>query len=379
MARVIVLGGGFGGLSAATALRARLPETDEVVVVDRGARFSLGLRKSWTLVGRPTPPEAVRDRSSLAQRGIRFVEGTVTAIDPTARAVEVDGKRLDGEALIVALGAERSPERIPGLGEWGHDVYSESGVAQAARALEQFAGGVVMIGILGAPYTCPPAPYEMACLVQDRLTERGVSARIEVFTPQPMSLPVLGDAGCSVIEGRLAQRSIRFLAGHAATSVERGAVSFASGSRAFDLLLAIPPHRVPEVVRASGLTGDAAWVRVDRRTMETSFPAVYAVGDLVEIPLANGMPLPKAGVFAEAQARVAAEHVAARLRNETSPTAFDGFGYCFLEVGAGMAMKVEGEFLAEPAPSVTLSEASPAHFEAKCQFERDHLRAWFGA
>jgi sulfide:quinone oxidoreductase len=207
----------------------------------------------------------------------------------------------------------------------------------------------------------------------------GPSAQVEVFSPQPMSLPVIGRSGCDVLESRLAEAGIDFYPNHQAEAVEPGEVIFREGRGKFDLLLGVPPHRCPEVAVAAGLTDGGAWVRVDAATMETRFPGVYAIGDMVEIPLANKMMLPKAGVFAEAQANVAAAHIAAALSGGASPAVFRGEGYCYLEVGEGRVMDVRGDFLAEPAPMISLGEPSTSLMEEKRRFEQSRLDDWFGS
>jgi sulfide:quinone oxidoreductase len=378
MRRVLILGGGFGGVATAHALRRRLPPEDEIVVVERRPYFMLGLRKTWALVGRGTLEEGRRPLQALERFGIRILPGTITAIDPANRAVEVDGRRWEGDAMVVALGAELAPEAIPGFREHALNVYDPQEIPRAMEAVRAFRGGQVMIGIFGAPYKCPPAPYEMAFLLQDFFEARGVRARISVFTPQPMSLPVLGAAGCSVLEGRLAERGIDFLPNHKATAVEAGAVVFGERRRPFDLLLGIPPHRCPEVVVRSGLTDGGAWVRVHPRTLETRFAGVYAIGDITEILLPNGMPLPKAGVFAEAEGEVVAERIAAVFAGREPEASFSGEGFCYLELGRGEAMLVRGRFLVEPAPEIEITEPSPNYLEEKKRFEAERLRTWFG-
>src|SRR5262249_25707476 len=148
-------------------------------------------------------------------------------------------------------------------------------------------------------------------LVKSRLQRRGVNADVEVFSPQPMTLPILGQAACDDFEVELAAKDVTFLPNYKATAVEAGEVIFPAERRPFDLLLAVPPHQCPPVIQQRGLTAGSEWVHVNRRTMETQFAGVYAIGDVVEIQMANGKPLPKAGVFAEAMGHVAAEHIAA--------------------------------------------------------------------
>jgi sulfide:quinone oxidoreductase len=194
-----------------------------------------------------------------------------------------------------------------------------------------------------------------------------------------MSLPVIGKAGCEAIEGRLAGRMIDFKPNAKADHVEKARVVLKenAGDVPFDLLLAVPPHRVPKIVVDAGLAEAGGWVKVNARTLETSFPDVYSVGDVTGIPMANGQPVPKAGVFAEGEGEIVAERIAARLAGKEPSSTYAGEGFCFLEVGDGEAMYVRGNFLAEPAPEVELTPPSQESLEEKAQFERARLDAWF--
>lgn len=380
MHRILILGGGFGGIAAARRLRARLDPADEVILVDRRAYFMMGFRKSWGLVGEAPLEAGQRPLSALERAGIRYRQGTLTGLDPAARAAEVDGQRLEADALIVALGAELAPEIVPGLSESGaHNVYDPQAIPRAAEAVQAFKGGTVGVGVFGAPYKCPPGPFEMALLLKGLFAARGVPATVEVFSPLPLSIPILGEAGCNVMDARLAEDGIGFLPNHKATAVEGQTVIFANGQRrAYDLLLAVPPHRAPGVVRQSGLTNGGNWVPVDGRTMATAFEGVYAVGDVVEVLMANGKPLPKAGVFAEAMGLTAADNVLAGLAGAAPRARFEGTGGCYLETGPGQAMMVTGDFMAEPGPKVRLTEPSRAYYDEKRAFEADRLGTWFG-
>src|SRR5690606_7464730 len=377
MKRVLVLGGGFGGLATAHTLRKLRPD-DEIIVVDRGTRFMVGFRKTWVLLGK-SPLEAGQGYlPDLKQFGIQFRQGTVTAIEPAARAVTVDGERMEADAVVVALGSRLATELIPGFEEHAINLYDPDNLDHARQALESFSGGRVAVGVFGLPYKCPPAPYEIAILVNEYFRERGVAAEVEVFTPLPMSLPIVGEAGCGVIEGRLAQHGVAFRPSHTATAVEAGEVVFGSERRAYDLILGVPAHRCPAVVVESGLTGESGWVEVNPRTLETSFPGVYAVGDVTAVMMSNGKPLPMAGVFAEGEGRVVAQRIAADFDGRDAEAMFDGNGGCFLEVGNGEAMMVEVHFLAEPQTAVTLSDHDARYLHEKEQFEQKRLQQWFG-
>lgn len=377
MKRVLILGGGFGGIATARRLKQKLDPNDEVILVDRRAHFMVGFRTTWALVGESTLEEGQRPLESLSRIGVRVMRDSVTAIDPRERTAEVNGQRLEADALIIALGAELAPELVPGLKEHAFNVYDPQDIPRATQTLKEFRGGKLSLGIFGVPYKCPPAPYEMALLINDSLKSRGIKANIEVFTPQPMSLPILGQVGCDLIESRLADKGITFLPNHKATAVETGEVVFANERRSYDLLLGVPPHRSPAVVRESGLVSQSGWVSVNPRTIETGFPGVYAIGDIVQIMLANGKPLPKAGVFAEAMGETVADRIIAVFNGQEPEATFKGEGGCYLEVGAGQAMMVRGNFLAEPEPEVMLTEASPEYLNEKRFFETQRLQAWF--
>ena len=114
------------------------------------------------------------------------------------------------------------------------------------------------------------------------------------------------------------------------------------------------------------------------RTLETSFDGVYAVGDVTAIPMANKQPIPKAGVFAEGEGEVVAERIAARLAGRDPAETFAGEGFCFLEIGNGMAQFVRGNFLADPEPQVELTPPSAESLAEKDRFEEQRLDAWFG-
>jgi len=379
MARVLVLGAGFGGVATAVALREQLPERDEVLLVDRRDDFAMGLRKTWAILGISPIAYGTRSLASLAERGISVVHGTIERIDPAHRAATVDGAALEADAMVVALGAETAIDLIPGLAEHAHNAWDRGHLDRVHAAVDAFRGGRAVIGIFGVPYPCPPAPYELALLLSERFDARGIDARLTVFAPVPIVLPILGPASCAPLDARLEERGITFLPSRVATAVTDRAVQFGVDEQLpFDLLLAVPPHRCPSVLVEAGLAAAGGWVTVDRATLETAHAGVYAIGDATVIPLANGMPLPKAGLFAEKEGEAVAARIAARLRDDAPTATFDGRGACFLEMGGGEASTISGEFFADP-PVTELSAPSPGLRAAKERFEMDRLARWFGA
>ncbi|MGH3066427.1 MAG: NAD(P)/FAD-dependent oxidoreductase [Gaiellaceae bacterium] len=381
MKRTLILGAGFGGLTVATELERFLGTDHEVVLVDRNERFSMGLRKLWELVGQATIADGSRSRDVLRDHGIRVVRGEIEEIDPLNRTAIVDGETIGSDYLVIALGAVSRPDLVPGLAEHGHDVWDAAGVPQAAEALARLSGGRIVVLIAGAPYPCPPAPYECAMHIHEYLRARELLDRcdISVSTVQPLLMPNAGSAGSEWMAEQLTQRAIRHHVGCKIERVDPGRVVLAEGEIGFDLLVAVPPHRAPAVVKESGLTGDGEWITVDPGTLATSHPNLFAIGDVTQILLANGLPLPKAGVIAELEGTRVAGAIAADLGAGKEPPAFDGTGSCFIEMGAAAAALVQGEWYATPEPVVSIAEPDAAHAAEKRAFESERLERWFGA
>ncbi len=380
MSATVILGGGFGGLSVATELRRLLGDGHRIVLIDRSERFVMGLRKIWELVGHATLAEGSRPLRMLADRGIEVVHGEIRAIDPDARAAETDLGRVAGDHLVVALGAVARPDLVPGLAANGHDVWSADRVPAAAQAFARLDGGRIVMLVAGAPYPCPPAPFECAMHMHESLRRRGLRDRtqIEVVTVQPMLMPNAGRAGSDWMAARLQERGIAWRTGAVVERVEAGRLVLADGTVDADLLLAVPPHRPPAIVAAGGLAGEGEWIAVDPGTLETSRPGVYAIGDVTGIRLANGLPLPKAGLIADLEGRRVAAAIAAGLRREPAPPPFGGEGRCFVETGPDEAGLVDGRFYATPEPRVVIRDPDALHAAEKRRFESERLAAWFG-
>lgn len=378
MARVLVLGAGFGGIATAVALRSQLAADDDVILVDRRDDYAMGLRKIWAILGISPIAYGTRSLASLERQGITFVQGSVESIDPTRRSAIVDGTAYEADALVVALGASQAMESVPGLGQFGLNAWDRSGLDHVHGMVDQFRGGRVVIGIFGAPYSCPPAPYELALLLSERFEARGIDARLTVFTPTAIALPILGAARSGPIVARLEERGISLLVSHSATAVTANAVQFTDGGPVpHDLLLAVPPHRCPSVLVDAGLASADGWVGVDPATLETAHTGVFAIGDATVVPLAGGLALPKAGLFAEREGETVAARIAATFRGQLPTATFDGRGACFMELGDGEASTISGDFFANP-PVVALAPPSVEQRAAKERFEMDRLAGWFG-
>jgi sulfide:quinone oxidoreductase len=380
--KVVVLGGGTGGIVAAHRLRRELAADDRVVLVERDPVYRFAPSFLWVLTGERRPEQISADLGRLRRRGIELVEAEARAIDTDARRIETAGEPIAYDRLVVALGAELAPELLPGYAESAHNLYSLDGAVEAASALEEFDGGRVVVLVSRLPYKCPAAPYETALLSEALLRKRGVRerSRIDVYTPEPFPMPTAGPEIGAAVRGLLESRGIGFHPEQAVERIEQDARELVldGGERIpFDLLLGVPPHRAPLVVRESPLAGPSGFIPVDRSTLATAVEGVSAIGDVTSIPIANGRFLPKAGVFAHGQAEVVAKRIAAELESCTPTAGFDGKGACFLEMGDGSAAYASGDFYAEPRPQVRMRRPGRHWHLGKVAFERYWLWRWF--
>lgn len=382
MAEILVLGGGFGGLAAAHELRSLLPEEHTITVLARDDRFFVGFAKLWDLVGARPLAEGTRSLTGLEGAGITFRETEIVTVHPDSHTVGTSDGMLRGDYLVVALGAEHDRTQTRWLSGAAHDLYDPGALDAMRAALEGFEEGRLLIGVLGVPYVCPPAPYEAAFLLDGWLRERGRRDAVDltVAAPMPGTLPVAGEAASRQVAEALEECGVEVLLERRVSGVdaEGRVVRFEDHDpESYDLLFAVPRHVPPRVLIQSGLTAESGWIEPDPATLRTEHEGIYAVGDCTLVPTA-AKPLPKAGVFAAAQGRTAARNIAAEIEGGEGDT-YDGHGFCFLEFPGGRAAYVQGDFFAEPAPAVELSPPDRETMEAKEAFEREQLDTWLPA
>ena len=376
---VVVVGGGTGGIVAANRLRRRLAPEDRVVLVERDPVYRFAPSFLWLLTGERRPEQISVELGRLRRRGIELVEADARGLETDARRIETSTGPIGYDRLVLAPGAELAPDQLPGFGEAALNVYTLDGALAANRALEGFAGGRLIVLVSRLPYKCPAAPYETALLSDALLRKRGVEASVEVYTPEPFPMPTAGAEVGAAVRSILEQRGIGFHPEQTVERIDPGAreLVLAGGERVpYDLLLGVPPHRAPALLRESPLAGPTGFVPVDPASLATEVDGVYAIGDATSISIAGGKFLPKAGVFANKQADVVAARIAAELRGAAPASGFDGSGACFLELGDGAAAYASGSFYGETGPTMRLRRPGRHWHLAKIAVERYYLRRW---
>ena len=374
-ARVVILGAGFGGLELASELSERLGDGVDVTLIDKSDAFVFGYSKLDVMFGRSSLDAVRLPYGDIAKPGVRFVQETITAIDPQARRVTTDSGVYETDLLVFALGADYDLDATPGLANGANEFYSESGAERLGGLLPDFSEGRAIVGVCGAPFKCPPAPSEAALLLHDYLEQRGIRDLCEISLVMPFETPVPPSPDTSAaLLAAFAERGIAFEPGRRVSSLHpgRGVAVLEDGTELpYDLFLGVPKHRAPDVVLESGMAEDG-YVPVNSRTLETRFPGVYAVGDVATVGV------PKAGVFSERQARVVAAEIREQLDGGERPARYDGRGSCYVEFGAGRVGRVDVDFFSGPKPTGTFQEPSAELGAEKQDFGASRRARWFG-
>lgn len=376
--RIVIIGAGFGGLETASGLAGALGDGWEIVLIDKSDAFFIGFSKIDVLFGRRSQDEVSYRYADLRADRVRFVQDAVTAIDTAARTVTTAGAQLSFDYLVVALGADVAPQATPGFIEsGGYEFYTMAGAERLAPVLDGFTRGTLVLGILGVPYKCPPAPYEVAYQIHDLLARKGVRDAVTLKVVIPGARPVPSPPVADALEGFLAERAIELVTNAAVREVDHANKKLvtAAGEVGYDLFVGVPKHVPPAVVVSSGLA-DTGFVPASPVNLETSVPGVYAIGDVATIP-AGDKAVAKAGAFAEDAARTVVSDILLKEGLTDALVKFNAMGTCFFELGGGQLAKVNANFLGGPKPTMRVEGPLSDIADDKREFETSRRDRWF--
>ena len=371
---VVILGGGFGGLSAAITIREKLGDDKiRITVVDRQDWFMVGFAKLWIIRGKRTIQESRAPLKNLAAHKVEFLKAGVLKVDVSQRIVETDSGMIRYDFLVVALGARLAPHTIPGLSKYGINMYDPDRLLDIRECLVSTGSGKVAILITSLPYKCPPAPFEAAMIIDSLLREVGSRTHtdIDIYAPTPITLPAAGVQVSKQVLDAIGAAGVSFHPSSDIMSVKADRLVFGWGEAPFDVLLYIPPHAVPEPVRF--MAGSDPFIRIDRNG-RTDIKQVYAAGDITILE-EDGSIVPKAGVFAEGVGKAIASDIISHISGEDATTPFDGTGQCFMESGDDTASIIRVDTFRR---STEITESTVSNMEAKIYFEQERLVGWLG-
>ncbi|MGZ8209041.1 MAG: NAD(P)/FAD-dependent oxidoreductase [Burkholderiales bacterium] len=351
-ARVVVIGGGYGGATAAKYVKMWAPDMD-IVMVERNDRFISCPLSNLVLAGNTTMQEITMGYDALRGRGVRIVRDDAVAIDPGRRAVRLArGAALPYDRLIVSPGIDFL-DTIPGL----RSAEAQQRVLHAWKAGEQTLalrkqleamrdGGVYVLHIPLAPYRCPPGPYERVCQVADYFKRTKPRSKILVLDTNP---DITSKAGLFRAEwngqykGMIEYRPNSELEDVDAKGM---AVKLTFDSVKGDVLNVVPPHRAADIARSAGLiTANERWCGIDWTTGESvAVKGIHVLGDAT----LSAPAMPKSASMANQHGKFCAAAVIALLKGEavTPPVIMNT---CYSFVSRTSAMHVTSIHQYDPA------------------------------
>jgi sulfite dehydrogenase len=343
-ARVVVVGGGFGGATAAKYIRLWDPAVD-VVLVERESAFTSCPISNLVLGGFNSMQDIRHGYEGLRRHGVQVVNDEVTAIDAAKKTVRLGrGGDLAYERLVVSPGIDFNFGEVQGYeagmqaGRVLHAWKAGAQTVELRRQLEQMRdGGVYVLSIPLAPYRCPPGPYERASVVAAYLKQAKPRSKVLVLDANP---DVTSKAGLfkaawkDLYPGILEYRgSARAIGVDAATMTVKLEVEDVKG----DVLNVVPPHRAGDIAQKAGLiTTNARWCDVDWRTMESkAVPGVHVLGDAT----LSAPAMPKSASMANNHAKIAAAAII-ELLNGRTPAPMQILNTCYSFVSQHEAIRV---------------------------------------
>ena len=363
MHRVVILGGGVGGTLTANLLVRKLRhEIDRheatVTLVDEKGEHVYQPGFMYIAMGGERAENLTRpERSLLDDRVLLQVARAMYIDEANARIDLEDGSHIGYDQLVIATGSRIVPEEIEHFAEEAHHFYSAEAALKLRHALDAFTGGKIVIGIAGMPYKCPPAPLEVAFLIESELRERGLREKTEMHYCSPIGRAFSIESVSEMATPILEQKGIEL---HTFFNVEtidagRKVVQSLEGEELpYDLLILVPPHRGAKLVIDSGLAPASGWLPTDHHTLQVGGrPNVYALGDATDLPLS------KAGSTAHFEAPIVAERVAAAVQGREpvgKHASYTGKVMCFFEVGDGKGTLLQFDYDHPPKPP------KPNHF-----------------
>ena len=376
--RVVVVGGGWGGLGAARAL-AKDGQVDVTLVEPNESFMSCPLSAHY-VAGLSPAADFQRSYARVDAAGIRRLRDRVTAIDRSARVVVTASARLPYDYLVLSPGVDYMEDAVPGYAQArgalpvGFRAFEQQAVrSQVDRFLTE--GGTFVIGVPKPPYRCPPAPYERACLIAEQVKRRGVKGKVVIVdaNPSPMPLPMAAPL-VAAMRGLYAVE-IQYLSSTEITSVDVGrkVLETSMGAVPFTEANLILPMRAPALIRQAGLGERWATIRLPSFLSQAD-DRVYIVGD------AQGSPLPKSGHVAFGAGQNAAADILRRLAGRppapTDAPAALPMGICWASVthDEAIMINVTGTIVQGQAPQLKI-QVDPRHNAASGQAAFDWGRS----
>ncbi len=353
--RVVVVGGGSGGMIVANRLARQLGNKVktgelEITLISNTEKHIYQPGYMFIAFNTKAPEHFIRKQKSLAHRYVQVVYDEVTKIDPENQKVVSAKNQFHYDYLVIATGSHPDFDSVPGLKEGAHDFYTLKGAEKLRDTLAQMEQGKILITV-DVPHKCPAAPLEMVLMLDDYFRKRGNRDQIELKYTYPIgrihSLQPIADWASPEFEKRNIL-SETFFNLEEVDPKRKVAITMDSSEHPYDLLISIPAHTGAKVIIDSKLGDESGFIPTDRYSLKMiGTDNVYVIGDATDLPIS------KAGSTAHYQSEIIVANILSRINGLPETASYNGKVACFLENSLEDASMITFDYHNPPNPAAT--------------------------
>jgi sulfide:quinone oxidoreductase len=352
MKNLVILGAGTSGTMMANHLRSKLYLNEwNITIVDQFKTHYYQPGFLFLPFDKYNEDQVKKVGKKFIPKDVKYIQKKIEKILPEENKVELEGKTLNYDVLIIATGCKIAPEETEGLigPLWKKDIfdfYTYEGSLALRDKLRDWEGGKLLVHITEMPIKCPVAPLEFAFLADSYFREKGMRDKVDITFVTPLSGAFTKPTCTTALNYLLTEKNIKIETDFAIEHVDNDTkeiVDYVEKRIPFDLLVTIPTNKGDEVMERSGLGDDLNFVPTDHNTLQSkAHENIFVIGD------ATNVPASKAGSVAHFEAETLADNVVLYINGYPLKKEFDGHANCFIETGDNKALLIDFNYVTEP-------------------------------
>lgn len=353
MKKIIILGSGCGGTTAAAKLHSQLnPREWEITIIDNDEIHHY--QPGWLFIpfGVYTAEDCKKPKREFIPPGVNFVFDEIVGVNPDKRLVAGKKSSYEYDWLIIATGCKIVPEEVEGMmDDWHkntHDFYTLEGAQLLYKQLKYFKSGRVVLNIAELPYKCPVAPLEFVFMADWFFAKNGVRDNIEIELVTPIAGAFTKPIASKILGEVAEQKNIKITPNFdiAQVNAEEKTIESHRGDKVpYDILVAIPPNFGAKYIEDSDMGDPMRFVDTDHHTLKAkNYDNIYVIGD------ATNVPASKAGAVAHYESDTVVENLVREIDGQEPKATFDGHATCFICSGYEKAVLIDFNYKYEPLP-----------------------------
>ena len=311
-AKVVILGGGTGGVIVANLLGRKAKKQADITLVSKQDNVFYEADLPFRIFDKKNFKSQYKPVRKVVNKNVTVLKEEVIGLDVNSKSVSFkNGTNIPYDYLVIATGAHYDFDSVPGYKEGAHHYYNEEGIHELRKALDEFVekgkGGNVVVGIADLPFKCPVAPLEGVFMMEHFLRRKKLRKTTNLHYLSPIGGAFSIEQANVHIEKKFAKKNINlhtFFNTETIHADRKMVESLEGDEMEYDLLLMVPPHRGQSYLEGTPIVDESGWVNVNTKTLQNEeYPHIFAIGD------AANLPVSKAGSSAHYQAMAVAHNL----------------------------------------------------------------------